>query len=854
MERVETIAIGGAPIYGTDAIAGTVNIILRDDFEGFEFSVTKGVSPEFNDGDESRYELTWGRDYAGGQGNFAVTGMYTSIEGLLKSDRPVVINSPNFESPIDPESPYDFVPYDDLKVGIDDLDPYGLIFGNQFFFNTFGNGLPMDATDPNSPFVQFDPAGEIFPFVVGEATGSPIWRNGGDGLDLDALAPLNTDQERYNLTFLSHYELTDTIKFRGELWWNHAESTQLIAQPQFNGPAFGGLPQDSWQSVGEGAIPVLLNNPFLPSTTRDALTTTLNRVQDFNGDGLAEPTIDTDGDGVPDAVGFWRGGSTYRLTGNTPRTTESDLYRLALALDGELDLGGNDFLWDVSFTLGRSENDSKRQGFNSPHFEKSVRVIPDANGNPVCQDASGGCVPLNVIGTPSTEAIEYVTDLITDNTVIDQRVLSANISGDLFDLPADTVAFAAGFAYREESVDFTPNHLAQQGLDRFNPEPLHGEFDSTEFYAEAVVPLLGGNMGIPLVDTLEFEGAFRFVDNSVGGQDTTWTAGMRYRPFESLEIRGNVTEAIRAPSLLELFQPVSEINSFATDPCDERFIAAGDNPDARSANCAADGIVQPFNSIVVNASQPGTLSGNPDLDNEVADSSTIGFIYRPGFLPNLTASVDWYDIEVNEAISNFTLSNILSACYDSDDFSSEELCDRFQRNGGGQIVDYQTGYVNIARLQVRGVQSVVSWFTSLGRFGDLGLNFNHLYTEKSQFTPGVGNTIDNSGTVGNAEHRVNLSATWHYGDWSWYNQLRWLDSGPWTNEPTVYSTSGVGSWTNWNTTLGYTLNENIDLQLTVENLLDREPPTIAAASDRVIRTYYSSILGRYARLTLNARF
>ena len=854
VQRVETIAIGGAPIYGTDAIAGTVNIILKEDFEGLEFSATKGLSPEFHDSDESRLEFTWGQELASGRGNITVAGMYASTEGMLRTDRPQTINTPGFAAPVDRASPFDLVLYDQLTLAIGDIDPYALKFGNRFGFNIFGNGIPLDLTNPAAGLIQFDEAGNIQPFIAGERTGSPIFKVGGDGIRLPEYAALNTDQERFNITLLSNYELTDTIHFRGELWWTHSEGTALINQPVYNDPSFGGLPGNNWGNVGEGPIPVLLENPFLPSATRDNLAATLNVVQDFNGDGLAEPTIDTDGDGVPDAVGFWRGGTLDRLTGNNQNTSETDLYRLALALDGNVEFAGEDFQWDVSLTLGRSESDYTRLGANTPNFEQAIRVVADADGNAVCQDASGGCVPLNVIGTPSPEAIDYVSDLISDKGVIEQRVLSANISGDLFELPAGGVGVAAGFAYREESIDFTPNHLARAGFDRFNPEPLKGEFDSTEIYIETVIPLLGGNLDTPLVKSLQFEGALRLVDNSVGGSDTTWTAGLRYQPIEDLEFRGNVTQAIRAPSLLEMFQNTTNVQSQAQDPCDVRFINAGDNPAARVANCTSAGIGQPFNSFVVNSTAPGTVSGNPDLDNEIADSSTVGIIFRPRFVSNLTASIDWIDIEVSGAIQNFSLGQILSACYDSLAFAREAVCGRVQRDVDGQVADFQAGYVNIARREVTGVQSAMSWFTTLGDFGDLGLNFNHMYTEKNTFTPGAGNAIDWAGTIGNAEHRANLSATWHAGDWTWYNQLRWLDSSVFTNENTVYSPASVPSWTVLNTTLGYAVTENLDVSLTVDNLFNRKSPFPAAGIDQGIRTYYSSILGRYARLKFKAHF
>jgi len=856
VERVETIAIGGAPIYGSDAISGTVNIILRDDFDGFEMFGTAGTSPEFSDGDRYRFGATWGSNFDNDRGNITLSTQFASADGLRKTDRPGTATGVGFETPADPNSPYTLDIFNDLKVAVDNVRPFPLLFGDQFAFNIFGNGVPLDINDPNSPITQFDSDGNLLPFVPGGGTGSVIFQDGGDGLSLSDFTQLYNDIERYNATAFLNYELTDAVRVNAEGWFSRTKATEVVNQPFFNSSAFGGLPADGYGDVNSGPIPVLLDNPFLTDATRNTIGAALDVLQDFDNDGAADPTIDTDGDGTADAVGFWRGGPLIGVVGDFPNFTKRDTVRGVLGLEGELQMGGREYFWDAYVTYGRTEAEDSSLDIVQPHFEQAIQVVTDGSGNPACADPSDGCVPLNVVGTPTPEAVDYVSQLVRDKVTITQRVFSTNISGDVFDLPAGPLAAAGGFTYRKETAAFDPNDLAENGFTRNTLVPIYGEFDTTEFYTETVIPLLGGELDTPLVESLEFEGAVRFVDNSVAGRDTTWTAGLRYRPIDDVEFRGNRTESIRAPSITELFTPESTVFVFANDPCDERFIDQGNVPATRAANCAADGITQPFQSFIVNASQEATLSGNPDLDSEVAKSLTYGVVLRPRFVENFTMSVDWFDIEIANAIENLSATDILNACYDSSGFPAESACGLFARDAAGQIASLQTGFVNVGLVQFKGLQTSISWFTQLGRYGDLNLTLNHLFTDEQLETPGSGNTVQLDGQIGRSKHRVTASATWDYGDWSVFNQFRWLDGAVFNNADDEFSRTvpGVGSWLVVDSSVRYALNDNVDLQLNIDNLLDREMPYPAAASAFGETTYFSGIMGRYATVTARVRF
>ena len=219
VDRIETIAVGGAPIYGSDAIAGTVNIILKEDFEGFEVFGQTGTSPEYSDASRTRIGATWGSNFASDRGNIAVSFQYSSADGLKQTDRPATATTVGFETPADPNSPFDLEVFNDLTVAVDNLSPFPLFFGDQFFFNIFGNGIPLDINDPNSPVTQFDANGNLLPFVPGGGTGSVIFQDGGDGLKLASLTSLFVDSERYNTTAFLNYDLTDSIRLCLLSWY-----------------------------------------------------------------------------------------------------------------------------------------------------------------------------------------------------------------------------------------------------------------------------------------------------------------------------------------------------------------------------------------------------------------------------------------------------------------------------------------------------------------------------------------------------------------------------------------------------------------------------------------------------------
>ena len=245
---------------------------------------------------------------------------------------------------------------------------------------------------------------------------------------------------------------------------------------------------------------------------------------------------------------------------------------------------------------------------------------------------------------------------------------------------------------------------------------------------------------------------------------TCWKvrAGGRFAPVRDITIRGNYTRSIRSPSITEIFNPTSQAFDTGNDPCDARYINGGPNPATRAANCAADGITQPFDSNYSRFTVPALVSGNLNLENEKANSWTVGAVVRPRFIPGLTLAVDYVSIKLKNAIASLTGDNILNACYDAADYPNQ-FCDQITRDNAGQITLIREGFLNAASQEFAGVTGELAYRFNLADIGlganagRLGLSVNYLYVDKQFSRVGTGDIDTSRGEIGNPNHSFTAS-------------------------------------------------------------------------------------------------
>jgi iron complex outermembrane recepter protein len=845
VDRIETIAIGGAPIYGSDAIAGTVNIILKHDFDGLAVDASGGISNK-GDAPEERLRILAGKNFADGKGNIELSAEIAGSGGLngiqrqrYRDDNSFIVNS-------DAASPYQYVLSANQRLA--SISTQGVPMTDDGYLNF----TPQVAiTDPAGGVLSFN-HGALAPYTVGPPEPTGVFNIGGDGLDFARFATLLSPQERINGTVLGNFEFNEHAKLYGEFWYSETHTAFPAAQGEYDTALFAPA------GVVSGNLIISATNPFLSAADQATIARNLAAYAAIPGN--------------PTQTSVFYLARLNQDIGNGGATADQNTKRVVLGMKGTL--GFSDWKYDISGNYGQTVNSSITPSLNFQNYTNALNAVPGPGGTIICAPGyvtspvptqSGACAPFNPFGygIASRAANAYVTDLASAVSTLTQRDFTAAIDGTLFTLPGGPVKLAAGYENRRESADFQPDQFYQQGLGYSIPiGPTVGSFLTNEFFAEGLVPLVSPGNDIPFVHRLELEAAAREVDHSVAGHATTWTAGARYEPAGILQFRGNYTRAIRAPSVTEAFTPTSQAFSTASDPCDKTLINSGPDPATRAKNCAAAGITQPFTSNIISFTEPITVSGDPTLQNEVADSRTVGFLLRP--LPRMSLAVDYVSIDIENVITTVNATDVLNACYDNPSFPNAD-CDRVTRTPDGQITLVKTGFANEGFQIFNGVQTQFDYSFDLpgaGRFGTMAVRLNHFFMNHNTQSVGSSDFLVLPGEIGFSKHKAVLDLTWSKDAFFALWQTRFTGKGVFDNALAGSNTSqitGVGNWWVNDVTLGYSPIPNLKVQLVVDNVFDKQAPnplpaTPPSANNIALpgtSTYFSGILGRYFVLSFN---
>jgi iron complex outermembrane receptor protein len=871
IDRVETVSVGGAPIYGADAIAGTVNIILKKDFQGLDVDLQTGVS---NDEDAWNYRVRVlaGQNFADGRGNITAVGEFTKTDGLVGTSRPVYASDLGFLAPATPGkystvlTPANSVPQ--VNFG-------GIPLVDDVFFSPPIFGVPnkdLGVTNAAGQLLAWGNDGNnLIPYNTGTQTGNPVFNSGGDGLRLSTVSNLLSPTERINTDLLGNFKINDNVSTFAEGWFSETHATDLITQPAYDAAIFG------TGGLVNGNFVVSINNPYLTPGDKQLIQNALNNYA---------ATLPLGGLVYQGAGGFpaWNNSQFYVSRANTDiqsgqATATQVLARGVLGMNGDFTIGDRAFNWEVAANYGASNGLQVTPSLVFQNLQNAINSKLNSAGQIVCAGTpvnaptttlSSTCAPIDIFGngSPSLAARQYITHLAeaqSDNT---QRDVTANLGGDLFRLPAGEVKLAVGFENRRETADFAPDSFYTQNLGYSQVSAVSGAYHTNEAYAETLIPIFSPAQDIPFLHRVELEGAARRVDNSIAGSATTWTEGMRWAPFQDILFRANRTKSIRAPAITELFLPSASEFSFANDPCDKNFYQQGTAPSTRLKNCEAAGITpSQFTSDVVNASVLGTTAGNPNLQSEIADSRTIGVVLQPRWVPKLNIQFDFIDIKLAQAIESLTLVQVLDACYDSPDYPNNPSCQEFTRNPTThQITGYKVGYVNAGLLEFRGLTSSIDYSFNLPQnLGGLDWRINYLDTKELMSQVGSASPNDLSGELANApgipKTKGSIDVKYLKGPFSWDWQAQYLGRINFNNQNTATTQDyfGVGAWWLINSTLAYNPTKNFTVRLIVDNVFNKEPPFPALAGAQANFTpattlYFSGIIGRAYVVSANYHF
>jgi iron complex outermembrane receptor protein len=547
-----------------------------------------------------------------------------------------------------------------------------------------------------------------------------------------------------------------------------------------------------------------------------------------------------------------------------------------VGLNGDFSWADRNFNWEVSVSYGSSDNTQVTPSYVFQNLANALNATTNSAGQIICggtpvnaptTTASSTCAPLNIFGngSPSLAAEQYITHLAVVDSLNTQRDTNAFIGGDILKVPAGEWKFSAGFENRRESADFTPDDFYTQDLGQAQVTGIEGSYVTNEVYFETLFPVFSPMQDIPGLDRVELEGAARRVDNSIAGDATTYTYGLRWSPVEDVQFRGNKTKSIRAPSITELFLPSATSFQFANDPCDKNFVDQGGDPALRAKNCAtaiAGYNPATFTSNVVNATAEGTTSGNTGLQSEIAFSKTFGVVLRPRFVPKLNISVDYIDISLKDAIETLTLVDNLDACYDSTNFPNNPSCTTFTRNAAGQITNFHAGYVNAGLLEFTGIQAALDYTFDLPwALGSLQTSAHYLDTQrlKSQIATATPNDI--SGQIGYSKSKGTIDLLYANQGFSWDWQGIFIGGANFNNQNTETSQNilAVGPWWLINSTIGMKFNPQFQVRFIVDNVFNKQPPFPALATSGgnyapATSVYFAGILGRALQLSLDYKF
>jgi iron complex outermembrane recepter protein len=870
IDRVETISVGGAPIYGADAIAGTVNIILKKDYEGIDADIQSGVSGQ-GDAWNNRLRILAGQNFAGGQGNITGVAEFTKTDGLIGVERPSYAQDLGFLAPATPG------PYKTVLTPANSVPQVsfgGVPLVDDVFLSPPIFGVPNTAlgvTNAAGQLQQFS-LGALVPYNVGTQTGNPIFNSGGDGLRLSQVSNLLSPTERINVDVLPNFKINDHMTLYGEGWFSETHATNLLAQPAYNANIFG------LGGTANGNFVISINNPFLSPSDRILIQNALNNyAATLPLGGLIYGGV-TGTNGAP-SYPAWNNSQFYVARASVDlqsgeATATQVVARGVAGGKGDFVIADRNFNWDVNVSYGSSSNTAVQPSYVFQNAANALNATTNAAGQIVCAGTpvnapttteSSTCAPLNIFGngSPSAAAKAYITHLATATSFNTQRDANATLGGDVMTLPGGIWKASVGYENRRESADFSPDNFYTQNLGQAQVTAIAGSYITNEVYGETVVPILGPQQDIPALRKLEFEGAARRVDNSIAGNATTYTYGLRWQPVEDASFRINKTKSIRAPSITELFLPSATSFQFANDPCDTNFINQGTAPATRAKNCAAAGIPAGFVSNVVNATAQGTTSGNTNLQSETAYSKTYGVILTPRWVPRLNITVDYIDIQLKEAISTLTLVDNLDACYDSSSYPNAAACSTFTRDPvTHQITNFHAGFVNAGLLEFTGIQAGLDYnFTLPASLGMMEVRAQYLDTQRLESQIGAASANSLAGLIGTSKARGNIDILYGYKNFSWDWQGIYIGRANFSNQnlPTTQNYWGVPAWWIVNSTIGLQVTPAFKVRLIVDNVANSGPPYPALAATggnfaNATSVYFSGILGRAFQLVADYKF
>jgi outer membrane receptor protein involved in Fe transport len=646
IDRVDIVTGGASAAYGADAVAGVVNLRINSKLEGLKSTYQLGAAEE-GDYRQILVSVAAGAPI-GDRLHLVVGGEFSDNNGIGRLyDRKWSARAPGLLA--NPNA-------GNGGLGSPDQPRFFVVDGGIRSSNATYGGVITGATFNGSPNINNIVA--LPAYLKGiqfSDSGQAIPFNFGTNVTSGSMLGgdgLNGIGEQVGATPITRYSGF------GRLTWDIGSSLEGFAEFSYHklNSEQDGIPT-SYQNA------LKADNVFLPAALRAAML----------ANNVTSITI----------------GKAGNDTSRIRYTFDIDTMQMSTGIRGQIAPG-----WNFDAYYGYGRNYSKTRGANTrilANFANAIDAIDDPRTpgvvDPICRSTltnpNNGCSPLNILGivSPGNPALTYINGISETTSDVRQNTIGANVRGKPFSTWAGPVAFAAGASYRDLDLKTGANAASQSGGFGTASLPYSGQVHVKEVFGEVLIPLLQDSA---LGKRLEIDIAGRFTDYSTSGEVVTWKGGVDYAVTDSIRLRATRSRDIRAPNLAELFQRSGTSNLSVTD-FDPRYLGQNYLVLARTA-------------------------GNPNLKPEKADTFTGGVVLTPSFIPRLSMSIDYYDINIKNAIIQITPGAIVQQCFTS----NAAACSFITRDVNGKIAEVFSGPVNLASAMTRGIDFEMQYSVPVG--------------------------------------------------------------------------------------------------------------------------------------------
>ena len=857
IENVEVITGGASAAYGSDAVAGVVNFKLKHKFSGIELDVQHGATTR-GDGATNQISGIVGGSFADGRGHAMLSFGYSDRATVRGSDRAFFTDTRELARP-----PEGMINAGNYGAGAPTIAAVNAVLAG------YAGTTPIAGSGTFNGSIGVNTDGTIFttkaaPNCVqnykglGTVTGVNIGNGDRDSrcykvqVALGQLFAVQVPLTKYNVFANADYDLGDHVTTYAQ--FNFMESSAIDQ----TGPG-------STKEAGALTLSVPLTNPFISGNA--ALMSILNS-------------------GTP-ATGNLKVTALLAPFGNRVETFKYDVWQAVFGLKG--DIPGTSLKWDVYGSLGHTQFVNNTSGDAS---KSAIATI--LNGTANYTGNKGTCIGYawNPLGNHPLSAgcLEYAGRTDHNINTQTQKIVQATLQGSLLKLPAGDLSFALGADYRETSFKYQPDNafITNDSLPFGSISAASGKQKVKEVFGELLVPIFADQ---PFAKELSLDLGYRYSKYDTFAGQSTWKADLSWAPIEQIRFRGGYSRAIRAPSLGDLFGPTTntQLNignaPTAGDPCDVgSTFRTGANGASVKTLCLAQGVPSALiNSYTYGSpSVQGTDGSNALLTPEKANTWSVGVVIAPKssspMFRNFQFSVDYYNINISDAIGSLSLTSILPRCYNSDGVSNptysanNAYCQRIQRDAAtGTIVSSQQGLFNFAKYTVSGIDTQINWSFGLDALGmspgagKLSLNSVISYLKDYKVTGLFGSpTLNYAGSVGfdngsgdisHPKWKANTALTYSNGGFA--GTLRWRYIGSMIHVDRVVNplatTAGVAAFSYFDFDARYAFNEHFSIGAGVTNLTDKAPPYVSAASLRTDPALYD-IIGRTWFVSAKVKF